>query len=140
MAGKSDYLEDAVLNSVFRGVAFPAVTGSVYISLHTADPGDTGASEVSSATHTWYARVGVTRATGSWSAPANNGGNEQISNAAAITFASPTTTVTVTHFGVWDAATNGNFLYGGALGTSRNIQNGDQAPSFAIGALTIAEG
>jgi hypothetical protein len=140
MAGKSNFLEDAILNHVFRGVAMPTFAASVYCSMHTADPGDTGASEVAVGSHPWYARVAVTRATGSWSAPADASGSEQIANVGAITFPSPTTSVTVTHFGWWDAATGGNFLYGGVLGTSRSLQNGDQAPSFAASALTVSEG
>jgi len=117
----------------------PTFTGSVYVSLHTADPGTTGASEVNSGTHTWYARVAVTRATGSWAAPSTNGSARRTSNSGTVTFAAPTTSVSVTHMGIWDATTTGNFLWGGALGTTRNLANGDSAPSFAIGAATIDE-
>lgn len=140
MPGKSDFLEAAILNHVFRGVAMPTFAANVWQSLHTADPGDTGASEVNSGTHAWYARVPISRATGSWTAPADASGSQQIANAAAITYASPTTTVTVTYAGYWDAATGGNFLYSAPLGTTRNLQNGDQAPSAAIGAATVSEG
>lgn len=138
MPGKSDYAESAVLNSFLRGVAFPAVTGSVYVSLHTADPTDAGTgTEVSGGA---YARVAVSRAAGSWAAPADSAGSQATSNSAAVTFPSPTANWgTVTHFGIFDAATAGNLLYSGALGTSRNILNGDQAPSFAAGTLTISE-
>lgn len=139
MPGKSDYLETTVLNSVLRGVAFPAVTGSTYVSLHTADPTDAASgAEVSGGA---YARVAVSRATGSWTAPADNAGSQSTNNVAAVTFPSPTANWgTVTHFGVWDAATTGNMLYSGALTTSRNILNGDSAPSFAAAAMVINEG
>lgn len=139
MAGKSNYLEDSVLNAVFRGVAFPTLGASVYVSLHTADPTDanTAATEVTGGS---YARVAVARAAGSFSAPADNAGAEQITNSADITFPSPTADWgTVTHMGVYDAATAGNLLYAATLGTSRIIQNGDSAPSFAAGALTFSE-
>jgi hypothetical protein len=134
---KSDYLESALLNHTFRTTAFTQPT-NVYVSLHTADPTDAGTgTEVSGGS---YARVEVSRANASWSAPANNGGAQEITNAAAVTFPSPTANWgTVTHFGIWDASTTGNLLYHGSLTTSRTINNGDSAPSFAIGALAIRE-
>lgn len=140
MPGKSDYLETTLLNSVLRGVAFPAMTtGSNYVSLHTADPTDAGTgTEVSGGA---YARVAVSRATGSWAAPADNVGSQRTSNVAAVTFPNPTAAWgTVTYFGIFDAITGGNLLYSGALGTSRTIAAGDNAPSFAAGTLTIDEG
>lgn len=141
MPGKSDYLETTVLNSVLRAQAFPSVTGNVYISLHTADPLDAGTgTEVTGGS---YARVAVSRATGSWSAPADDGsGNQQVSNSGAITFPTPSANWPgpITHFGVWDAITAGNLFYSGPLGTSRTVNNGDSAPSFAAAALVIKEG
>ena len=135
MAGKSVFLEEAVLNHVLRGVAFPTLT-STHIALFTAAPTDAGGgTEVSGGS---YARVTVTRVTGSWAVPA--GTPRLTDNAAAVTFPNPTANWgTVTHFGVYDAATVGNLLYWGILTTSRNILNGDNAPSFAIGALDLSE-
>jgi len=138
MAGHSTYLADSILNTVLRGVAFPTLPASVYVSLHTADPGLTGASEVASAGG--YARVGVTRATGSFGPPATSGSNRQSTNSAAITFPAPTGTWgTCSYVGVWDAITGGNFLFGFALSTSRSPVSGDNAPSFAVAALIVKE-
>jgi len=139
MPGKSDYSETSVLNSFLRGVAFPAVAGSTYVSLHTADPADAGSgAEVTGGA---YARAAVSRAAGSWAAPADVSGSQSTSNSAAVTFPNPTANWgTVTFFGLWDALTAGNMLYSGALTTTRNILNGDSAPSFAIGSLVISEG
>lgn len=136
MAGKSQYLEQTLINSTLRAVAFPSVAGSVYVALYTAAPSDTGGgTEVTGGA---YARVAVSRATGSWAAP--TGSPSATSNSAAVTFPSPTANWgTVTHFAVLDASSGGNQLYWGALGTSRNVLNGDNAPSFAIGALAISE-
>lgn len=138
MSSKSNYLEDAVINSVLRGVAWPVTGGSVYVSLHTANPAeDASGTEVSGGS---YARVAVSRGTGSWDAPANNGGAQQTANTSAVTFPNPTGNWgTVSHFGVWDASTSGNLLIYGPIGTTRIIQNGDQAPTFAAGALTYSE-
>lgn len=137
MPGKSNFLEDAVLNHVLRGIAFPTLT-NVHVSLHTADPTDAGTgTEVSGGS---YARVSVTRNTSNWDAPADVSGAQQTANNGAITFPTPTANWgTVTHFGLFDAATSGNLLYSGALTTSRTINNGDVAPSFADAALTVSE-
>ncbi len=136
--GKSTYLNDAVLNWL-RGTAFPAVPGTVHFALFTADPTDTGTgAQVAGGA---YARVAISAAAASFSAPAADGsGGRQISNAVEITFPTPTANWgTVTHFGVFSAATGGNLLRHGALTTSRNILNGDQSPTFAIGALVSSE-
>lgn len=136
---KSNFLEDGLLNHVLRGVAFPTLGASVHVALFTAAPTDAGGgTEVSGGA---YARVAVSRATGSWAVPADNAGSQRTSNSAAVTFPTPTANWgTVTHVGIFDAATAGNLLYWGALGTSRTVNNGDTAPSFAIGAMTVDEG
>ncbi len=137
MANKSVYLEEVLLNSVLRGVAFPAwTTGSHFVALLTAAPTDTGGgTEVTGGA---YARAAVSRAAGTWAAPA--GTPRATSNVAAVTFPSPTANWgTVTHFALYDATTAGNLLGWAPLGTSRNILNGDSAPSFAAGALTWSE-
>ena len=143
MAGKSDYLETAFLNHVFRNTAF-AKPSAVYISLHTADPGDAGAATELTIGANGYTRVAVTVADASWTAPSASGADMQIANAVAIAFGTPTgdwaSGTPITHFGVWSAASGGNLLYSGALGTPRTVLNGDNPPSFAIGALTIKEG
>ena len=136
---KSNLLEDGVLNHVFRAVAFPTLGVAVHVGLLTAAPTDAGGgTEVTGGA---YARVAVTRATTTFAAPVDNAGSQRTSNSAAVTFPTPTAAWgTVTHFGIYDAATVGNLLYWGTLGTSRTIASGDTAPSFAIGALTIDEG
>ena len=132
----STYERDARL-ATFRGTAYPTNPANFYISLHSADPGLTGASELSG---NGYARVAVSPVAGSWSAPATNGGVREIANAAAITFPAATGSnwAAATHFGIWDAATTGNFKRGAALSASRTVLVGDTA-TFAIGALVISE-
>jgi len=123
--------------SIFRGTAYPAVPANHYISLHSATPGLTGASELSGNA---YARVAVSPVVGSWSAPATNVAVREISNSAVVTFPTVTTAdwATATHFGVWDAASAGNFLRGEALTVPKTAQVGDTI-SFAIGALVLNE-
>ena len=60
----SDYLENALLNHVFRGVAYTAPT-AIYLALYTSDPTDANTgTEVSSG---GYARQQVTFTTLKWS-------------------------------------------------------------------------
>jgi len=128
MADTSTYLRDAFLNAALRGATLTGITPRV--SLHTADPGLTGANEV---TGDAYARQAAT-----FGAPATGGTGRQVANSAAVTFASldSATSRTVTHAGVWDAATLGNFLYRIDLAASKVVNAGDPA-EFAIGDLTV---
>lgn len=131
----SDYAEQALLNHLFRTTKLTGPT-NVWVGLNTADPTDAGGgAEVTGGS---YARVQVAATNASWDAPTVSGAGYQTANTGAVTFPSPTANWgTVTHFGVWDASTAGNLIGSGALTTSRNIQNGDNAPSFAAGALTV---
>ena len=58
-----------------------------------------------------------------------------------IRFPVPTTSANTdaTHWGLWDAASNGNFLYGGALSGDPAALTASQAFSFASNALIIAK-
>jgi hypothetical protein len=86
----SDTTENAILNLVFRAVAWgnyadnAATTPetNIVIALHTADPTDSGTQSSSETTYTSYARVNVARTTGGWSAA--SGGS--VSPAANIDF------------------------------------------------------
>ena len=129
------------LNTAFTGLGdagglLPSATaGSIYISLHTADPTAAGNQTSSEATFTNYARVAVARSGSGWSLSSTT-----MSNVAAITF--PTcgvTSNTVTYFGIGTASAGaGKLMYSGQLTTAKTIANGDTA-SFAIGALTVAQ-
>ncbi len=77
---------------------------AVYASLHTGDPGTTGASEVTGGSPA-YARKAIT-----WNAAAS--GN--LDNNANPTFDVPAST-TVTHFGLWSASSGGTFYAGGDI-------------------------
>lgn len=127
----STYLMNQLRNHVFRTASFAKPT-NLYVSLHTADPGLTGANE---ATYAGYARVQRDPLDANWDAPADG----QAENAAVIAFPAPSSgSQTVTHFGIWDAATVGNFLLGDALTASRLLDSANPGPEFAIGALDAA--
>lgn len=134
MANMSNHLEVQLRAHVFRSGSF-AKPSALYVSLHTADPGEdaTGA-EV---TGGGYARVQRNPGDSNWSAASATDGLTD--NVADLTFPAPSAAWgTVTHFGVWDAATAGNLLCYGALTTPRTINGGDPAPVFPAGALDIA--
>lgn len=133
MSQMSDYLEDS-LTGWFRGTAFPAATGSLYVALFTAAPSDSGGgTEISGNA---YARQALSKAAGSWTLGAAGSGN--ITNTAAITFpaATPALWGTVTHFALFDALTVGNMIVWGALTASKAVGVGDVF-QFAAGQLSI---
>lgn len=115
------------------GLQNSAAAGSFYISLHTADPTETGTQTSSEATYTSYARVAVARSGAGWTVSGNN-----VSNAAAINFPACTGgTNTITHFGIGsDASGAGNLFFKGALSASLAVSSGI-TPSFAIGELDV---
>lgn len=142
MAAITDYLENKIVDWLMRGQAFtPPAT--LYVGLFTAAPSDAGGgTEVSGGA---YARVAVTSGLTAWAGTqgaattvASSGTSGTTSNNAAITFPAPTANWgSITHFGIFDAATAGNLLLWSALTTAKTVNNGDAAPSFAAGALTF---
>lgn len=126
MTAFSDFLENELLDHTLAVAAYSAPAG-VWVGLHTtATNDDNTGTEVSGGS---YARTAVTFS-------AASGGST--SNSATVTF--PTATAswgTVTHFGLYDAATVGNLLYWGALTTSKTVDNGDVF-TFPSGNLTVS--
>lgn len=138
----TDYAENKLIDALFRGQSLGA-PATWYVGLLTSACSDSATgTEVSGGS---YARVGVTaslanfagtQSAGSTTASSGTGG--QTSNNAAITFPAPTATWgVVTHYGFWDASTSGNQWLCVSLTTSKTINSGDAAPSFAIGAATV---
>lgn len=116
------------------GLQNSATAGSFYISLHTADPTETGAQTTSEAAYTGYARVAVARSGAGWTVSGNN-----VSNAAAVLFGNCTASpgAAVTYFGIGsDLSGAGNLFFKGALGASYQPAIGN-APNFAIGELDV---
>lgn len=116
------------------GLRGSSTAGSFFISLHTANPGETGTQTTSEAAYTSYARVAVARSSGGWTISGTS--PTQAANAAAINFPQCTgSTETETHFIVGrDTSGAGESLYYGALTSSLAVST-NITPSFAIGAL-----
>lgn len=141
MSAMSDYLENKLVDQLFRGQAAPTTT-TLYVGLLTAAPSDAGGgTEVTGGS---YARVAVTSSLANWagtqaaaSTTASSGTGGQTSNNAAITFPTPAATWgTVTHFGIYDAASGGNLLFWGALTISKTINQADTV-TFPAASLSI---
>jgi hypothetical protein len=144
MAGMSDYLENKLIDYLFRGQAF--ANPVIYIGLYTSAPTDAGGGAEVSTSGTNYGRIkaaaGSSMALTDWKSTqgndsVSNGTGGGTSNTAAVTFGTPSGNWgQVTHFGIFDAQTNGNLLFWAALTNPKTVNNGDSAPSFAIAALT----
>lgn len=98
MAGYTIASENAALDGLVNN--YPAT----YVSMHEADPGDTGASEVSGSPYarqqtTFPAASSSSTTGGQVTVPMPEGGGS----------------TTVTHWGLYDDPSAGNFITGGAL-------------------------
>lgn len=113
------------------GLRGSSTAGVFYISLHTANPNETGSQNTSEAAYTSYARVSVARSTSGWSVASGVADND-----AAITFPQATGgSETETHFGIGsDSSGAGNLFIWGALAASLAVSNLIQ-PNIAAGAL-----
>ena len=111
-ASISNYLAEAVLNEVFRGISY-AVPTNLYIAYYTSDP--TGADVGTEVSGGSYARKEV-----AFTTPAQTGGKATTKNTLDITFPQATALWgLITHMGIRDALTSGNLLYYGELITPR---------------------
>lgn len=120
MAALSDYLENALVNHIFRNTDFTR-PANIYVALFTAAPSDAGGgTEVSGGS---YARQAVpTGASSEWNAA--SGG--VTANTNTITF--PTATAnwgTVVAVGLFDAVTAGNLLFHASLAANKTVNSGD---------------
>lgn len=143
---KSNTFENDLLLLVFNntdialigdaaGLQNSATAGSLYVSLHTADPGEAGDQTTNETAYTNYARVAVARSGAGWTVTGN-----AVANAALVQFAQcGVTGATLTHFGVGaESSGAGKLLYSGALTSSLAVSSGIQ-PQFAAGDLDITE-
>ena len=144
IAQASDYLENLIIDHFFRTRVAPK-PATLYVALFTAAPSDAGGgTEVVGG---GYVRVNLPPLDASWTATqGGTGGNSsgvsgQTSNAVVIAYPAPTANWgNVTHFAFFDAPVGGNMLIWDALTAPRLILNGDPAPTFPIGALTVTVG
>lgn len=67
---KGNTTENDLMKFLFNETAMPSYGSTLYVNLHTADPGEAGNQTTSEATYTSYARVAVARTSGGWTVPA----------------------------------------------------------------------
>lgn len=137
----SDYLENKLIDHVFRGQAYTAPT-TIYFALFTSACSDSaGGTEVTGGS---YARASLAASLANWagtqsagSTTASSGTGGTTSNNGVVTFATPSAGWgTVTHLGVYDAVSAGNLLICKALTLSKTINSGDTV-TFPAAAFTF---
>lgn len=126
---KGDTFENDFLRLIFNATAIANLADNaatspntaLFVSLHTADPGEAGSQTTSETTYTGYSRVSVARTTGGWTVT-----NNSVSPVANIVFGNCTAgTATITHFGVGTASTGtGKLLYKGTVTPSISVSTG----------------
>ena len=137
--------ENAIIDLIFNNTDFAnvgdaggllgsATAGSLYVSLHTSDPGETGDQTTNECAYTSYSRVAVARTSGGFTVSADTA-----TNTAAVTFPAATGgSETATHFGIGTASSgSGILIMSGALSASLAISSGI-TPEFAIGQLSTS--
>ena len=141
----SNAFETSLLDHIFNNAAVAnigdagglqpsATAGSLYLSLHTGDPGEAGDQTTNETAYTNYARVAVVRTAGGWTISGNTA-----TNTALIQFPQcGVTGATLTYVGVGTASSGaGVLLFSGQLSASLVVANLIQ-PQFAAGDIDIA--
>jgi hypothetical protein len=123
---------NAVLDGIFGDVSYNA-PNTLYCALSTTTPTAAGANFTEPVGGD-YARVSVANNATNFPGAASRA---KVTGAAIAFPLASGAWGTVTHFGFYDAATNGNLIAWGALTTPRAIGNG-QTATFALGAVAIS--
>jgi hypothetical protein len=143
----SNTLETGILKLLFQNVNFAGLgdfgglsgsqtaSGSVFLTLHTSDPGEAGDQTTNEANYTGYARLPINRNTSEWS---ESGG--VITNINDQLFAPCTAgSNTITHFGIGTALTGaGKLLYSNTLTNQLTVSTG-VTPRVLASALTVTQ-
>jgi hypothetical protein len=123
----SQYLATQILNWV-RGTSFPAVPGGLFITIHSATPGNDGSAANITSTVTGNSnRVQVPQADLGDVTAVGGGGFERLNTAVIIITNSAVngSSAFASHAALWDANSGGNLLYHDALSVVTEIQFGD---------------
>jgi hypothetical protein len=140
---KGNTFENDLLKLIFNATAIADLAEddtsspltNLYISLHTADPGEAGDQSTSEVTYTPYARIAVPRTAGGWTVAANTAENAALVQFAACSSGSST----ATYLGVGTASSGaGKLLYSGELVDPLAIAVPNQ-PQFPAGTIVVGE-
>ena len=115
------------------GLQPSATAGSLYVSLHTGDPGEAGNQTSNETAYTNYTRIAVARSGAGWTVAGNTA-----TNAALVQFPQcGVTGATVTYVGIGTASSGaGVLMFSGQLSSSLAVANLIQ-PQFAAGDLDV---
>ncbi|OBY04454.1 hypothetical protein BAE36_24910 [Rhizobium leguminosarum bv. trifolii] len=126
---KGNTFENDWLKLIFNATAIANIADNaasspltnLYVSLHTADPGEAGDQTTSEATYTSYARAAVARTSGGFTVTGNS-----VSPVANIDFPAATAgTNTITHFAIGTASSGaGKLLYSGTVTPNISVSSG----------------
>lgn len=132
---KGNTTENDLVKFIFNNVAMPSYGSNLYLSLHTADPGEGGDQTTNEANYTSYARVAIARDNTGWVVSGNQASNDDLVQFPQCTGGSNT----ITHVAVGTQSSGaGQILYSGALNAPLSVSNLIQ-PQFAAGDLDITE-
>lgn len=133
IASKGNTFENDLLLLVFNntnaanigdatGLRGSSTAGSLYVQLHTADPGEAGDQTTSEAAYTGYARMAVARSGAGWTVTGNS-----VSPASNLDFGECTASCSgsITHWSVGTSSGGaGKILYKGAITPSISLATG----------------
>lgn len=127
--GKGNTWSADILGLLFNGTAVANIADnaasspltSLYVSLHTANPGAGGSQTTSEAAYTSYSRVAIARTSGGWTLS-----GESISPVSNISFPAATGgSETETYFGIGTASSGaGVLLYSGTITPNISVTTG----------------
>lgn len=144
---KSNTFENDLLKLIFNnvdiadigdagGLQNSAAAGSLYVALHTADPGEAGNATTNETAYTNYARVAVGRSGAGWTVSGN-----AVTNFAQVTFPEcGASGATITHASITTGSSGASkILYSGALSSPLAVAN-QITPFFAASTgITVTE-
>lgn len=134
----SQYFANEILTWI-KGSSFPTALSNVYVSIHTGDPGTAGTSNDVTLTVTGSSNrtaISASAFTGVTGASPSGFEIKNTNTVQITTNAQNGTQQTLSHFGLWDAQTSGNFIASGALTANVDVQSGDTV-QFNANALAI---
>lgn len=142
MANMSNYLENKLIDFLFRGTSF-SPPATLYVALCTSTPTDSNTgSTISEISGGNYSRQSITSNTTNWSTTqgdttaTSSGTGGTTTNQAVVSWNSVTWTGTITSVAICDASSGGNLLWWGTLTSSKTVASGDSV-SFAVNDLSI---
>lgn len=117
------------------GLRGSSTAGSLFLSLHTADPGEGGDQTTNETTYTSYARVAVARSGSGWTVSGNTA-----TLASLVAFPACTGgTATITHFGIGTSSSGaGKLLLKGTVSPNQAVASG-VTPQLTTGTTVTAD-